>query len=53
MNKYEELMNQKDWYQSEALRFKDDEEKAAAFKMLADDLEQKARELPLKEMCHV
>ena len=50
---YSQLMEERDYYQSEALRFKDDEGKAAAFKLLADSLEQKARELPLKEMCHV
>ena len=50
---YSQLMDQRDYYQGEAMRHAHNEKKAAAFKLLADDLEQKARELPLKEMCHV
>ena len=49
MSKYEEMMDQRDFYQSEALRFKDDPEKSAAFTMLAEDWEKKARNLKIEE----
>lgn len=49
MSRYEEMMDQRDFYQSEALRFKDDEQKAQAFKMLADYLETQARDMTIGE----
>lgn len=49
MNRYEELMDQRDYYQGEALRMKADETKSKVFKLLADDCERRAKELTIEE----
>ena len=49
MSRYEELMDQRDFYQGEALQYKDDETKSNAFKLLADDYERRAGELTIEE----
>jgi len=46
---YSQLMEKRDYYQSEARRCWANEKKAAAFKLLADDYERKARTLSIEE----
>ncbi len=49
MSEYERLMDQRDFYQGEALQYKDDETKSKAFKLLADDYERRAKALTIEE----
>lgn len=46
MTKYEELMNQKDFYESEARRLPD---KADVFRLLAEQYERQALSLTIEE----